>query len=304
MGGKMMATAPTLVVLAAGMGSRYGGLKQIDPVGPGGETVIDYSVYDALRAGFGKVVFVIRRDIEDAFRETYGDRFEQRSEVAYAFQELTCLPDGRTPPPDRTKPWGTGHALLVAADVVDDACAVINADDFYGATGFRLLVDHLQAASAEHAMAAFQLDHTLSDHGTVSRGICTCEGDRLRGLVEVTGIRHDGDRIVGTDGNDRAITLSGTEPVSMNMWGFRHAIFDQLDRYFRQFLETVGTDPKAEFFISSTVGALVDAGQEQVRVLTSPDAWFGVTHADDKPGVVAGIRALVDRGIYPERLWS
>lgn len=295
---------PTLVILAAGMGRRYGGLKQIDPVGPHGETVIDYCVYDALRAGFSKLVFVIRRDIEAAFRETYGNRFEQRCEVVYVYQELDCLPAGMTPPANRTKPWGTGHALLVAADAVEGSCAVINADDFYGATGFRILAEHLQTETDDYAMAAFQLDHTLSAHGTVSRGICACSHGRLDSLSEITGIHRDGNRLVGTDLAGKALTLSGVEPVSMNMWGFRKSIFDHLDAYFREFLKSSSTDLMAEFFISSTVGDLVGSGNARVHVLSSPDSWFGVTHADDKQGVVDGIHALIDHGSYPEHLWE
>ncbi|HVZ82797.1 MAG TPA: sugar phosphate nucleotidyltransferase [Terracidiphilus sp.] len=296
---------PTLLVLAAGMGSRYGGLKQIDPVGPSGETIMDYSIFDALRAGFGRVVFVIRRDIEEEFRATIGARFEQRVAVGYAFQQLDDLPAGFTVPEGRTRPWGTAHAILAARPVVREPFAVINADDFYGAQGYRALAAHLASGSADYAMVGFVLRNTLSEFGSVARGVCDVSAEGyLRGVVETTGIERDGRGARTTDGAGRTAKLSGDEIVSMNMWGFLPGVFMQLEGYFAEFLRRHGTELTAECYLPSAVAAFIEAGAARVAVLPSRDAWFGVTYREDRPRVVESLRDLIRAGRYPETLWA
>jgi NDP-sugar pyrophosphorylase family protein len=296
---------PTLLVLAAGMGSRYGGLKQIDPVGSHGETIIDYSVYDAARAGFGRVVFVIRRDIEAQFKETVGARFEKHVTVDYVFQEIGQLPPGFAVPSGRTKPWGTTHAILAAADVIREPFAAINADDFYGPQAYRLLAQHLQAGGTEAAMVGFTLRDTLSDFGSVARGICRVgEGDLLQTVAELTKIERDGAGAKNTDAAGRITRLTGDELVSMNIWGFTPDVFGHLRSKFSEFLETRGQQPAAECYIPSTVNELIAAGQIRVKVLRTSDSWFGVTYREDRPRVVESIRQLTAGGVYPERLWS
>ncbi|MDR3741718.1 MAG: NTP transferase domain-containing protein [Terracidiphilus sp.] len=296
---------PALVVLAAGMGSRYGGLKQIDPVGPSGEAILDYSVYDALRAGFSRVVFVIRRDIEDAFRQSIGSRFERRIAVDYAFQELDDLPAGFTVPEGRTKPWGTAHAILAARNAVQSPFAVINADDFYGAEGYRALAAHLTSGTTDHAMVGFVLRNTLSEFGSVARGICSVSPEFfLRTVTETFGIAPEGSavRSVAPDG---AITwLTGDEIASMNMWGFQPAVFADLSAYFSDFLTARSTDPKAECYLPAAVTAAIAAGRARVRVLASNDEWFGVTYREDRPRVIQSLRDLIAAGSYPEKLWA
>jgi UTP-glucose-1-phosphate uridylyltransferase len=298
-------TAPTLLVLAAGMGSRYGGLKQIDPVGPAGETIIDYSIFDALRAGFGKLVFVIRKDIEDAFRDTVGARFEKRVAVEYVYQSLEAIPPKFSVPDGRTKPWGTTHAILVAADAIHEPFAAINADDFYGAQGYRELAGHFTSGSLDYAMVGFTLRNTLSDFGSVARGVCRVAGDdTLQNIVELTKIERDGNGARNTDADGNVTRLSGDEPVSMNMWAFSPRVFDQLRERFEQFLEKSGIDAKAECLIPNTVGDLVRDGQARVKVLRTRDSWFGVTYREDRPRVIESVRALIAAGVYPEKLWS
>ncbi|MGD0346537.1 MAG: sugar phosphate nucleotidyltransferase [Terracidiphilus sp.] len=298
------ATSPTLLVLAAGMGSRYGGLKQIDPVGPAGETIIDYSIFDALRAGFGKLVFVIRKDIEEAFREIVGSRFEKRVAVDYVFQSLEDIPPRFTVPAGRTKPWGTTQAILLAADAVHEPFAAINADDFYGAESYRELAVHLTSGSADYAMVGFVLRNTLSDFGSVARGVCQVSPDGyLKDIVELTKIERDGNGARNTDPAGKVTALSGDEPVSMNMWAFTPRVFDQLRQRFEKFLGTSSSDTKAECYIPMTVGELVHAGEARVKVLHSRDSWFGVTYREDRPRVVESIRALIAAGAYPEKLW-
>ena len=297
--------SPTLLILAAGMGSRYGGLKQMDPVGPGGETIMDYSVFDALRAGFGKLVFIIRRDFEGAFRDTVGARFEQRLPVKYVFQELDQLPPGFSVPPNRTKPWGTGQAILAAADVIHEPFAAINADDFYGLNSFRVLGEHLGSGSNDFAMVGFILRNTLSDHGSVARGVCQANGDNLLKTVnELTKIERSGTGAKYEDAQGVVHHLGGDETVSMNMWGFTPALFNQLREQFTAFLTANGTEEKAEFYIPTVVNELVKTNAARCRVLRSTDSWFGVTYRDDRPRVMASVRALVARGDYPERLWA
>jgi hypothetical protein len=296
---------PSLLVLAAGMGARYGGLKQIEPVGPYGETIMDYSIYDALRAGFGKVVFVIRRDIETPFRQTIGARFESRLPVDYVFQEIVNLPPGFVAPSTRKKPWGTGQAILAAAGAIREPFGVINADDFYGPNSFRLLASHLQSGSPDLAMVGFILKNTLSEFGTVARGVCRASSDGfLEQVTELTRIEMDGQGARHTDPKGRVHPLTGKEIVSLNLWGFTPAIFPHLDREFAAFLSEHLTEEKPEFYIPAVVNNLVAGGLARVKVLTTPDAWFGVTYRDDRPRVVEGIQALVRNGCYPEKLWA
>jgi hypothetical protein len=297
-------TPPALLVLAAGIGNRYGGLKQIDPVGPHGETIIDYSIYDALRAGFGKVVFVIRKDIEHAFKHAVGARFERYIAVEYVFQELDKLPPGFSVPVGRSRPWGTLHAVLMAADTINEPFAVINADDFYGSEGYRVLAQHLQRGTADYAMVGFVVRNTLSDFGSVSRGVCRVDGeDFLQGVVELTKIERDGAHARHTDSSGRISTLSGDEVVSMNMWGFTPHVFGQFREHFQRFLRSNGPDIKSESYLPSTVNELVLTGRARVKVLRTNDSWAGVTYREDRPRVVETIRRLIDRGDYPNRLW-
>jgi UTP-glucose-1-phosphate uridylyltransferase len=298
-------TKPTLLVLAAGIGSRYGGLKQIDPIGPGGETIIDYSVFDALRAGFGKLVFVIRRDIEEQFKQLIGSRFERRVAVEYVLQELDKLPSGFSVPPNRRKPWGTAHAVLMGADVIRESFAAINGDDFYGMNSFQLLSRHLASGSPDYAMVGFVLKNTLSEFGSVARGVCqTTADDYLQSVVELTRIERDGDAAKYTDASGQVHPLTGDEVVSLNLWGFSPGIFEHLRRELVSFLNQRGQDEKAEFFIPTVVNTLVDSGQARLRVLRTPDSWFGVTYREDRPRVIQSVRQLIQRGDYPERLWS
>jgi UTP-glucose-1-phosphate uridylyltransferase len=296
-------TKPTLLILAAGMGSRYGGLKQIDPVGPAGETIIDYSIYDALRAGFGKLVFVIRHDFEQQFKEIVGARFEKRVAVEYVYQELDKLPPGFSVPAGRTKPWGTTHAILLAEDAVKEPFAAINADDFYGAQAYRLLAEHLTSGTMDYAMVGFILRNTLSEHGTVARGVSRVDGNHyLTSVVEMMKIGPDGSGAKNTSADGKIIKLTGDEAVSMNFWGFTPAVFDQLRAQFTAFLKKSGQEQKSECYIPITVNELVTAGLAKVKVLRTNDSWFGVTYREDRPRVVESIRKLIARGDYPERL--
>ncbi len=296
---------PTLLVLAAGMGSRYGGLKQIDPVGPAGETIIDYSIYDAMRAGFGKLVFVIRKDIEAQFREIIGARFEKRISVEYVFQELDKLPAGYSLPAGRTKPWGTTHAILMAADTIRTPFAAINADDFYGQQAYQLLAKHLTSGTTDYAMVGFILRNTLSKFGSVARGVCRVdENNHLKSVVEMMKIEPDGGGAKNTDAAGQITKLTGEEAVSMNFWGFTPALFPQLKTQFEAFLKKSGNELKSECYIPSTVNDLVVVGQAKVKVLRTNDFWFGVTYREDRPQVVESIRQLIAQGKYPEKLWA
>jgi dTDP-glucose pyrophosphorylase len=297
-------TKPTLLILAAGMGSRYGGLKQIDPVGPAGETIIDYSIYDALRAGFGKLVFVIRHDFEQEFKKIVGARFEKRVPVEYVYQELNMLPPGFSVPAGRTKPWGTTHAILLAKDAIREPFAAINADDFYGAQAYRLLAEHFASGTADYAMVGFILRNTLSEHGTVARGVSRVNGNNyLQSVVEMMKIEPDGGGAKNTGADGKIIRLTGDEAVSMNFWGFTPAVFEQLRTQFSAFLKKSGQEQKSECYIPSTVNELVTAGRAKVKVLRTNDSWFGVTYREDRPRVVESIRKLIARGEYPEKLW-
>ena len=296
---------PTLLVLAAGMGSRYGGLKQIDPVGPAGETIIDYSIFDAMRAGFGKLVFVIRKDIEQQFREVIGSRFEKRIAVEYVFQELDKLPQGFSLPTGRTKPWGTTHAILQAEKVIQEPFAAINADDFYGQQAYQLLAQHLNSGSKDYAMVGFILRNTLSEFGTVARGVSRVDGNNyLTSVVEMLKVAPDGKGAKNTEADGKITKLTGDEAVSMNFWGFTPALFPQLRARFTEFLKKSGKDLKSECYIPATVGELVTAGQAKVKVLRTNDSWFGVTYREDRPRVIESVRTLIKRGEYPEKLWT
>ena len=287
------------------MGSRYGGLKQIDPVGPHGETLIDYSVYDALRAGFEMLVFVIRRDIEKQFKQTIGGRFESRIAVKYVFQQLDHLPQGHLVPANRQKPWGTGHAILMGAEVVNEPFAVINADDFYGAHSFRLLADHLRSGGPDYALVGFVLRNTLSEFGSVARGVCRLGHDGfLESVTELTRIEPDGAAAKYTDAAGQIHPLTGEEVVSLNMWGFTPTIFGHLHEQFIAFLKKHGQNEKAEFYIPTVVNTLIGAGQERLKVLRTSDTWSGVTYREDTAHVSKSIRRLVAGGNYPERLWT
>ncbi len=304
-----LSSGPALVILAAGIGARYGGLKQVEPVGPGGEAVLDYSVFDARRAGFDKVVFVIRRSIEQDFRATFGRRFANHIKADYAYQELDMVPTGRHVPPDRVKPWGTGHAVLCAGHALDRPFAVINADDFYGAESFRVLARFLTQSPPANpslfAMVGFQLDRTLSEHGTVARGICkTDDQGYLTSVEELTAVERqpDGVRNKELDGSFR--NLTGREIVSLNCWGFTLELLDGLSRLFGEFLDRTSANSKAEFYLPTAVNALIQEGRARVRVLPTPCHWFGVTYRQDRAVVAENIRALVRAGAYPERLWG
>lgn len=286
------------------MGSRYGGLKQIDPVGPHGETIIDYSVYDARRAGFDKLVFVIRHDIEQQFREVVGARFEKKIQVEYVFQELNKLPAGFSPPPGRTKPWGTGQAILMAAETIREPFAAINADDFYGANSFRVLAEDLRSGADHFSMVGFTLRNTLSEFGSVARGVCRADARGfLESVTEIVGIEKDGRGARYKDETGRAHPFTGDETVSMNIWGFHPVLFDRLREQFVTFLKRLGQQEKSEFYIPGVVNELVSAKQARVKVLQTPDPWFGVTYREDRPLVVDGVRKLVAAGVYPEKLW-
>ena len=299
---------PTLVILAAGMGSRYGGLKQVDPVGPSGETIMDYSVFDAVRAGFGRVVFVIRRDFEEVFRTTVGSRYEGVAEVDYAFQAADDLPLGFTVPEARVKPWGTAHAIRAARSAVCTPFAAINADDFYGRDAFQRLGEFLtrrQAAAAPRfAMVGYRLDQTLSENGSVARGVCKVGADGLLETVaEMTRLVRVPGGAENREDPDHPVKLTGAERVSMNLWGFTPALFSALEARFPAWLKAHAENPKAEWYIPFVVDELVREHAVEVEVLPTESAWFGVTYREDKPHVVAAVQALVDRRDYPAKLW-
>lgn len=298
---------PTLVIMAAGMGSRYGGLKQIDPVGPSGEIVLDYSVYDAIQAGFGKVVFIIRPDIEAAFKEAIGSKLDGKINVQYAFQSLEDLPGGFTVPAGRTKPWGTGHAIFSARDIVNEPFAVINADDFYGRESFKVLAKELstmKVTDTGSCMVGFYIKNTISPHGGVTRGQCTVKNSFLQGVVERFEIERKKDGIIRCAVDGGLLDIADNEFTSMNMWGFTPPLFDYLQKGFTQFLAARGTEQKSEYLIPSIVDEMIKTGATHVKVLPTNEKWMGVTYTEDKPLVMGGIRELVDSGLYPENLWA
>ena len=300
---------PTLLVLAAGMGSRYGGLKQLDAMGPNGEAVIDYSVFDSVRAGFGKVVFIIRKDFEDQFKKHIGSRFEGVVDVAYAYQQIDSLPEGFGVPEGREKPWGTGHAILSAREVTTEPFAAINADDFYGRDAFEKLADFLKEAAEEedtqhYSMVGFKLKNTLSDFGSVSRGICESdEAGMLQSVTEMIGIEKVADGAEHKNDDGSVTKLTGEEVVSMNMWGFTPGLFPRLEEKFVAFLKARGSEMKSEFYIPSVVDELIREGEADTRVIETESTWFGVTYQEDKPHVIGSIQSLIDAGEYPEKLW-
>ncbi len=302
-------TPPTLLILAAGMGSRYGGLKQVDPMGPHGETVLDYSVFDAKRAGFGKVVFVIRRDFEDEFKTKVGSRFDNHIQVEYAFQSLDDLPAGYTIPEGRAKPWGTTHAVLAAEKAIREPFAMINADDFYGRDAFAKLASDLgqprpQDGTGHWSMVGFQLRNTLSENGSVARGVCTSKNGKLASVTEMTKIVKTANGARNDEDPSRPVELTGGELVSMNFFGFTPDLFTQLHAEFEKFLKGSIGDLKAECYIPKVVDSLIRDGKAEVEVLETSGSWFGVTYPEDKPIVVASIKRLVDAGEYAAPLWG
>ncbi len=298
---------PTLLVLAAGMGSRYGGIKQMDPVGPDGEFILDYSVYDALRAGFGKVVFIIREELEEPLREHFGNRLDGKIEVEYVVQSLDRLPEGYVVPETRKKPWGTGHAIWCARNAIQGPFAMVNADDFYGKDSFLEMAKLLQDPSFTDktcGIVAFRLNNTLSEHGSVSRGICAVENNRLTDVVERTTIEAVAGGSARYQNEDGSWTpLTGQEPTSMNLWGFPVTIFAQLDQQLREFLDKNLQEPKKEFFIPTVVNTLIKEKGWDSLVRTSPEKWFGMTYAEDRQLVLEQVKALTAQGVYPARLW-
>jgi UTP-glucose-1-phosphate uridylyltransferase len=297
---------PVLVVLAAGMGSRYGGLKQIDPVGPSNEIIIDYSIYDALKAGFSKVIFIIRKDIEKAFRKNIGSRFENVIKVEYAYQELNNLPDGFTIPEDRVKPWGTGHALLAVKNIVKEPFAVINSDDFYGREGFKKIADYLtspERTECDYCMTGFILKNTLSENGTVARGVCRVDAENnLVNVTEMTEIERKESYIAGND-SGAIEKLTGEEYVSLNMWGLNSSIFIELEKMFIEFLNENIKELKSEFYLPFGIDEMIKTQKAGVKVLESNDQWFGITYKEDKPDVIDKVNKLVIKGLYPEKLF-
>ena len=289
----------TLLVMAAGMGSRYGGLKQLDEVGPSGETIIDYSVFDAIKAGFSKVVFIIRKDFEDEFKTKISNKFSNDIQVEFVFQDIHQLPTGFSLPEDRIKPWGTGHAVLCASNFIDGPFNAINADDYYGRESFKTIADYYNNGNDSFSMVAFQLEKTLSDFGSVTRGLCTVNNDKLINVVETENLVKSGSGITSNSDLD----LNGDEPVSMNMWGFTPAIFDYLNEMFEVFLSKNIHDIKSEFLIPSVINDLINSGDELVQVLYSKSSWFGVTYKQDKSYVVQQIQNLVNSGFYPHKLF-
>jgi len=301
---------PTLLILAAGIGSRYGGLKQVDPIGPSDEAIIDYSIFDAIRAGYGKVVFVIRESFAEAFKETFDSKLKGRIETAYVYQELdSFLPKELTIHPDRKKPWGTGHAILVAKDAVDEPFVVINADDYYGPAAYSLipayLNDTMKFDMPHYCMVGYGLKNTLSEHGFVSRGVCEADGEGyLKTVVERTHIEKENGKILCQLEGDNKMELTGDEVVSMNIWGFTPSYFDFLEQFFAKFIKENAGNPKGEFYIPFVVNELINQNKIRLKVLESNDHWFGVTYKEDKEMAVNSIRNLITRGVYPEKLWK
>ncbi|MGF7138787.1 nucleotidyltransferase family protein [Roseimarinus sediminis] len=296
---------PTLLILAAGMGSRYGGLKQLDEVGPNGEAIIDYSLYDAIRAGFGKVVFIIRRDFETAFRARFDEKLEGKIEVEYVFQELNDLPEGFSIPEGRAKPWGTGHAIRAARKAISTPFAAINADDFYGQEAYQTCATFLKEQITEklYSMVGYRLDRTLSENGSVSRGLCITDAEaHLENIEELTKISTSEEKIV-YEKDEKQYSLKGDETVSMNFWGFHPSLFQHLEEGFIDFLQKEGKEMKSEFYIPMHIDDLIKAEKVKVKVLKSNASWFGVTYQEDKPTVIERINQLTQKGIYPSKLW-
>ncbi len=300
---------PTLLVLAAGMGSRYGSLKQVDRFGPSGETIVEYSIYDALRAGFNKIVMVVRKEFLGDFQEIVLKRALRKADIHFVFQELDRLPVGFTLPKERVKPWGTGHAVLMAEDFIDTPFAVINADDFYGAQSYQVISKFLSAEKKgnkeEYCLVDYQLDRTLSESGTVSRGICKVDSEGyLTHIAEHKKIGRNGNQITGEAEGSVTVILTGKEPVSMNMIGFNPSMFIHLKKQFSDFLKSNLTISDAEFYIPSAMNLVIHEGTARVKVVHTPERWFGVTYREDRDMVVASLKSLVDQGVYPSDLWK
>ena len=299
---------PTLLILAAGMGRRYNSLKQIEPVGPNGELIIDYSIYDAIKAGFDMIVFVIRHEFEKAFKQKTGSKYTDRIEVEYAYQEMDSFVNGIQIPPDREKPWGPGHAILVAKDVINEPFAVINADDFYGLGAFKVVSEYLtDPAHTENdlCMVGYNLIDTLSEYGSVCRGICELNKHGfLKKITEHTKVEKDSIGIKAFDGSENECLLAGKEVVSMNLWGFKPSIFGLLQSQFDDFLKEYGNDTKHEFFIPTVIDSLIHRKNVTVKVLKTDEKWFGITYPQDKIRAAECISELISKGVYPERLWQ
>jgi hypothetical protein len=299
---------PTLFVLAAGMGSRYGGLKQLDGLGPNGETIMDYSIFDAIRGGFGKVVFVIRKDFEADFRSKILSKYQNHIPVALVFQALDNLPAGFTCPATRVKPWGTNHAVLMGKDVINEPFAVINADDFYGRDSFAVIgkaLSEMGGKKNDYCMVGYRVGNTLSDSGTVARGVCEKDAeDYLTTVVERTSIERVNGKVSFTDENNKLVSIPDETPVSMNMWGFTPDYFSYSEESFKDFIKENIDKPKAEYLIPSVVNKLIKEKTARVKVLDTTSKWFGVTYAADRQGVVDKIKALVDAGEYPNNLFK
>ncbi len=297
---------PTLFILAAGMGSRYGGLKQLDGLGPSGETIMDYSVYDALRAGFGKIVFVIRHDFEQEFRNKIISKYEGHVPVEVVFQDINTLPEGFSPNPERTKPWGTNHAVLMGKEAIREPFGVINADDYYGADSFRILGDFLRSVKDRknsYCMIGFNIENTLSENGGVSRGLCEVDSDGfLSGVKECHGIERKEGRLIQVEEGEN-VPFPENASVSMNMWGFTPDYFDYSEKAFVEFLKEHGNDLKTEFYIPSVVNDLINNGTVTLKVEQTPNRWFGVTYAADREATVAQFKKLVEEGLYPTPLF-
>ena len=302
-----------LVIMAAGIGSRFGGgIKQLEPVGPGGEIIMDYSIHDAMEAGFNKVIFIIRKDLEKDFKEVIGNRIEKVVPVEYAYQELDALPDGYEVTPGRTKPWGTGQAVLVAKGLVDGPFLVINADDYYDREGFKKIHDYMvndmdtKAGVYDLCMGGFVLSNTLSDNGTVTRGVCQVDDSHiLKTVNETYNIRMTEDGLQATDEQGNPVRISPDQPVSMNMWGIPASFLDELEKGFPRFLDSLKEgDVKSEYLLPRIIDDLVQSGRARVTVLDTPDKWFGVTYKEDKQAVVDAVRKLIDAGVYKEKLYD
>jgi dTDP-glucose pyrophosphorylase len=297
---------PTLLVLAAGMGTRYGGNKQLDEVGPSGETIIDYSIYDAIRSGFGKIVFVIRRDIEEQVKERFVIRLQRKIEVDYVFQEISNLPEGVKVAPERSKPWGTSHAILVTKEKIKEPFGVINADDYYGVESFKILRDFLvnDKDQNNYCIVGYKLGNTLSEHGHVNRGVCQAGEDGfLRNIVETRQIEKTKDGAIAPGIDGKPLHFTGNEIVSMNLWGFKPSCYDFLGKEFKNFINKYGMDLKSELDIPTSVDKFVKNGEITIQILMSNERWFGVTYREDKPFVVESMKKMIRNGIYPARIY-
>ena len=290
----------SLLIMAAGMGSRYGGLKQLDQVGPNGETIIDYSVYDAIKAGFTKIVFIIRDDFESQFKSQITNKYLDLIDLEFAYQDINYLPSGFSPPNNREKPWGTGHAILSAKTYINEPFVVINGDDFYGRESFITIADYYQTEENHFSMVTFRLENTLSIFGGVTRGLCTIIDEKLNTVVETSNLEKNNNGVSSDNGE----LLKGDEPVSMNMWGFTPILFDYLEEKFINFLKEEGSELKSEYLIPSVINDLIQAGDESVHILNSSESWFGVTYKEDKPYVVGEIQKLIEKGVYPKKLFG